>query len=220
MVFVGGPGLLATSPGDTTSGVGIRAYSVASTPTGCGPEAGADTEDPFYACPAWATPLDGTGTTSPVLDDATGVAYVGTDAGTLWAIDAATGAVLWTSSVGAAVTADPSLAYSTLFVPTASGRLAALPAGGCGAPTCAPAWTAETGSSIDVQAAVAGGVVFTGSADGTVRAFDAAGCGAAVCTATWSGATGSAITGAPAVSNGRLFVGTADGRLIAYQPTS
>lgn len=76
--------------------------------------------------------LDGAIATSPVLSSDGATAYVGT----LYAVDTAGGAVLWTAAVGAAVTQPPALAGDTLLVPTASGSLVALAAGGCGAATC------------------------------------------------------------------------------------
>jgi hypothetical protein len=173
---------------------------------------------PRYTCPDWVTPVDGDRQTVPVLSQDQSTVYVATDAGTVYALDAATGAVRWTADAGAPVTAPPALAGGSLFVPASDGDLVVFDAGGCGAPTCGPVWTAAAGAGLDEQPAVAGGVVFTGSVDGAVRGYDVGGCGAATCDPLWSESTGSAITGAPAVAFGRLFVGTDDGRLVAYAP--
>jgi outer membrane protein assembly factor BamB len=173
-------------------------------------------ETPFFPCPTWATATDDAVSTSPVI--APGVAgetlYVGTRAGTVYAMDPATGADRWTASVGAAVSATPAFWNGALFVPTADGDLEVLDIGGN------PLWTGQTGSPLTVQPAIAGGVVFTGSSDGSVWAFATGGCGRfpSTCSELWSTTTGSAITGAPAVSNGRLYVGTQDGRVISYAP--
>lgn len=210
VVFHAGPGTLATAPGDDTVGHAVRAFAVAEARPGCGPT-GRTME-----CPLWAAPIDGTNSTNPVLAPDGSTVFVGTDAGTVYALDAATGAVRWTGAVGAGVTASPALADGVLHVPTADGRLVALAADGCGATVCGPQWSASTGGPPAVQPAVAGGVVVTGNDDGSVDAFDAAGCGAATCPALWSADAGAAVTGAPAVSAGRLYVGTADGRLVAY----
>jgi len=211
-VLHSGPGILDdVPPGDPGgSGNGVRAYAL-DTPAAC-------TNLPTYLCPTWATALPGTTATAPVLSSDGATAYVGTDAGTLHAVDAATGAERWSASLGSAVTDAPALAQGTLLVPTAAGGLVALDAAGCGAATCPSLWSAATGSEITQQPAAAGGVVFTGSADGTLDAFAVAGCGAATCPSLWSAATGSEITGAPAVSQGRVYVGTADGRVLAYAP--
>ena len=167
---------------------------------------------PVDGSPGWATPIDGTIATSPVLSDDESVVFVGTDQGTLHALATATGSLLWSTPVGAAVTAPPALAEGVLYVPTASGSLVAV------ADTGATLWSTSTpaGSAIGVQPAAAAGVVFTGHDDGTLQGFDAAGCGAATCDPVWSTTTGSRITGAPAVSGATVFVGTADGRLVAY----
>lgn len=172
-------------------------------------------------CPIWSTTIDPSlgASTAPVIGDGEAVIYVGTELGTVYALDATNGAILWTAAVGAAVAHPPALAYGSLFVPTADGDLVVLDAEGCGAATCPPLWTAATGSTISGQPAVAGRVVVTGSDSGAVNAYPAEGCGAASCTPLWSTTTGSRITGAPAIAHGKLFVGTLDGRLIAYAPT-
>jgi hypothetical protein len=210
--YQGGPGLVFPPGGGTpTRANGVRAYPVA-TPAAACPEPGTN-----FRCPMWSTPVDGSNATSPVLNEAETTVYVGTNAGTVYALDAATGAVLWTAAVGAGVTDSPALAGGQLYVPTNDGDLVVLDAAGCGGgASCSPLWQASTGSSISVQPAVAGGLVFTGSSDGRLHAFDYGGCGAANCPSLWSATTGSAITGAPAVSSGRLYVGTTDGRLISY----
>jgi outer membrane protein assembly factor BamB len=211
-VFQAGTGTLATTPGDTASGQAVRAFSLTEPRPGCGGPA----VSLLMECPLWATPVDGVAHEVVIAPDQ-GAVYAGTSAGTVYALDATTGAVQWTAAVGAPVTAPPALADGTLYVPTGDGRLVTLDAAGCGSSTCSPSWEASTGSPVGVQPAVAGGVVYTGSDDGSVDAFDAAGCGAATCPALWSAETGSAITGAPAVSSGRLFVGTANGQIVAYR---
>jgi outer membrane protein assembly factor BamB len=210
-VFQAGHGSLATAPGDPAQGQAVRAFALADPRPGCGPEG------LLMECPLWVTPVDGTAATEVVIAPDQGTVYAGTSAGTVYALDAATGAVRWTAALGAPVTATPALADGTLYVPTGDGRLVVLAAAGCGSATCSPSWEASTGSPLGVQPAVAGGVVYAGSDDGSIDAFDAAGCGAATCVALWSAEAGSAITGAPAVSSGRLYVGTANGQVVAYR---
>jgi hypothetical protein len=164
-----------------------------------------------YTCPDWGIPIDGSTSTAPVLNSAERVAYVGTDAGTLYAVDTEAHSILWSRSIGSAITDSPALAGGTLYVPSAAGPLFAIDAA-----TGAIEWAGSAGSKITQQPAVAGGVVFTGSANGTVAAYDAAGCGNSLCPKLWSASTGSEITGAPAVSVGRLYVGTADGHVVAF----
>jgi outer membrane protein assembly factor BamB len=206
MLFDAGDGLTHTDYDNL--GNGVRGFQI-SPPRPC-------SWFPSGMCPLWATPLDGTDSTAPVLSTDQTTVYVGTDAGTIYAVDAATGAIMWSAPVGSAMTDSPALANGSLFVPTEAGGLVVLDATGCGAATCTPTWVATTGGTIMQQPAVAGGVVFAGTDEGTVSAFDAAGCGAPTCTALWSASTSSEITGAPAISNSQLYVGTADGRLLAY----
>lgn len=210
-VYQAGGGMTSIAdPANPTIGNGVRSYPL-SAPGHCGP-------GDSFVCPEWATPLDGTVSSAPVLGAGESVLYTATDAGTLYAVDTATGAVLWTTALGAPATGTPALAEGVVYVPTTDGRLVAVDADGCGAATCPTLWSASSGSGSTVreQPAVAGGVVFTGWADGSVHAFDASGCGAATCSPVWSASTGSDISGAPAVTNGQLYVGTIDGRLIAY----
>lgn len=214
-VYHAGVGPTSMTPSQSPpSGNGIRMFTYEQ-PANCYTGTGSI----VVPCPTWFTDLDGSASTSPVIGPDEQTLYVGTNAGTVYALDAATGAVQWSAAVGAAVNASPALAGSNLFVPTGDGDLVALAADGCGAATCEPLWTAPAGNNLMVQPAVAGGVVFTGATDGSVRGFPAAGCGAATCEPLWSASTGSRITGAPAVSGGRLYVGTADGRLLAYAPS-
>lgn len=171
---------------------------------------------PIGMCPAWTTPLDGSDSALPVLSDDEDTVYVGTDAGTIHAVEAATGDILWKAATGSAITDSPALADGSLYVPTEADGLVVLDADGCGTPVCEPLWTGSATAAITQQPAAAGGVVFAGTADGAVIAFDGAGCGTPVCEPSWVDSTGSEITGAPAVHNGQLYVGTADGRLVAY----
>lgn len=164
----------------------------------------------------WTSPIDGTEASAPVLSPDGTTVYVGTDAGTVYALGTPDGSVRWTGVVEGGVSASPALADGTLYVPTGVGTLVAFPAGGCGTATCAALWSTAEVSAHVVQPAVAAGIVFTGSADGSLYAYDANGCAADTCEPLWSAHVGSRITGAPAVSLGRVYVGTQDGRVIAY----
>jgi hypothetical protein len=199
---LGTDGVFLSGPGAT-----VRRYPLQPDTTSCNPPG-----SPGLLCPTWTRTLDGTAT-APVLGD--GVVYVATGAGTLYALDPATGATQWSAAVGAAART-PAVARGHVYVPTADGDLVVLPAAGCGGPTCTPQWTDPTGSDLTVQPAVGGSVVVTGSADGSVKVFAADGCGAATCPALWTANAGSRVTGAPAVTGGRIYVGTQAGSVVAY----
>lgn len=176
--------------------------------------------------PLWTTIIQNLGPTSPpVLDADETVLYTvsggSAGGGRLSALDAATGAVLWTGGVGNFAAARPALAGGRVYVPTGTGELQVFDADGCGAATCTPLWTGDGGTNLTAQPAVAGGVVYTGSADGTVTAFAAEGCGAATCPPLWTADAGSAVTGSPVVSDARLFVVASStggpSRVVAYE---
>lgn len=204
-VFQAGQGLFSVEDGTPTRGNGVRGYEIGAAPD-CPPPG------EVLTCPTWATPLEGSTATSPVLTSDGTTLFTVTNTGVVYAVDASTGDILWSTPVGSGVTnAEPALAEGSLFVATADGQLVVLDAA-----DGSLLWEAQAGASLRVQPAVAGGLVFTGATDGSMQAFDADGCGAPTCDPLWSATAGSSITGAPAVSNGRLYVGTADGRLVAY----
>lgn len=213
-VYGAGYGLMSTVPGDGAQGYAVRAYVPDGGAT-CGPA-----ERPEYACPVWVTPVDGPARAVPVLGHRERTVYVTTDAGTVYALDAANGAVRWSAAVGAVPETPPALAGGSLYVPTRAGGVAVLAADGCGAPTCSPLWQASTDGAPTGQPAVAGGVVYAGTASGAVEAFDASGCGAPTCAPLWSTELGAQVTAGPIVAGGRLLVGTDDGRLTAFRPAT
>ena len=154
---------------------------------------------------------------APVLSADESTVYVGTagaaEGHTLFALDAATGAISWSVDVGTQVTAAPALAEGVLYVPTSTGLVAVDDGGEI-------VWRAQAGTWVSSQPAVAGGVVYTGSLDGSVRAFDAGGCGSATCPTVWSAATGEPVISAPMVSDAQLYVVSATdneaGRVVAF----
>lgn len=179
----------------------VRGYAVVGeAPPGCG----------NVTCPVWATPTDGVAT-RPVLSPDGATLYTRTDAGTLYAVDAATGAVRWTAT-GLGSGGAPALARGKLLVPTGTGKVLLFEAGGCGAATCAPDSPDgfDTGSGAPVTAvSVAGDVIYAVSA-GSVYASGACFSGE-YCQVAWSAAGG----GTPVVSGGQLYVNNGSA-VIAY----
>jgi outer membrane protein assembly factor BamB len=176
-------------------------------------------------------PLDGAPTT-PVVSNDEATVFVATDAGTVYAVDAASGAVRWTAALGSPITHRPALTPDALYVVTGAGRLVTLDPAGCGGPTCEPVASTRLRGAPAAAPAVAGGVVYAASAGGKIEAFAAepaaerAGDQAAQPAADqlgrherlWSTSVRSEVTGGPIVTGGRLIVGTDDGRLVAFQP--
>jgi outer membrane protein assembly factor BamB len=131
-----------------------------------------------------------TGGSSPAVVD--GTVYVGGDATasgtvmTLYAVDAATGAIQWRHENN----------QNGLYaIDAATGRVR---------------WSAPTGDAVRSTVPVDAGVAYVGSRDGTLYAVDAA-TGAE----RWRFATGKAITASPAVADQTVFVGSTDGTLYA-----
>lgn len=137
---------------------------------------------------------------SPVT--ANGIIYLSDYYGRVHALDAVTGAVLWTTSVGDYVVASPSVANGVVYVPQGfdgSGLFEdafyALDAA-----TGTVLWTAATQRANDAPGAVANGVFYAGSDDHLFYALDAA-TGATL----WSIQIGKAAT-APTVADGLVYI--------------
>lgn len=207
LVYHAGFAVASTTPGEATFGDGVRAYARSGPAGGCGPVPGVTPVS--VACPTWFTPTDGA-PTAPVLHAASNTLLTRTPAGTLYALDAATGAVRWTSP-GHGSGAAPVVVGDHLWLGTGTGQVQGFPVTGCGAPTCGPSGPSlDTGTGQPVTGLAAAGddLVFATSG-GQVHAFGP--CGAGACEPLWSGAG----TGTPAVSDGRLFV-TDGPDLVAY----
>jgi outer membrane protein assembly factor BamB len=208
LLYHSGDGVLATEPGAATFGPGVRGYSRAEARPGCGPQPSSEGSHEVE-CPVWATPTDGTPTVPMLSPDGTSL-FVRTDAGTLYALDAATGAVQWTAT-GLSPGGKPALADGILWVPSGS-LVIAYVAAGCEAPTCSPWLTTFMGTPTDqpvTDVTVVDDLVFAVS-DGQV--FAAKDCIGPFCTIGWS-APGH---GPVAVSNGRVYVTDGNATLIAY----
>jgi hypothetical protein len=165
----------------------------------------------------WTAPLNNSTSSAPVLSPDESTVYVvssdmaGTT-GTLYAIDAATGAIRWTGYLGVGGTT-PAVADDTVYVQTTSGWVIAYNSAGCGATECPIWWERGLAPSIGAttQPAVAGDVVYTAWPDGSIAAMGRRG------ELLWRGSAGSqAITGGPVVSGGKLYVTDAGGTLTAF----
>jgi outer membrane protein assembly factor BamB len=215
-LYHAGVGILATEPGDSAQGFAVRAFSLDERRPGCGPVPtvgpGGPSTGPYEVeCPLWVTPVDGT-PTAPVLSPDHSTLYVRTSAGTLYALDAATGEVLWTGT-GLGDAGRIVWSREMVYVPTGDGRIVAFIAQGCDAATCLPYWSYPTGTSERVSDLAVAGTVLYATAGQTAYAFEAGGCRSMVCSPLWSGPG----TGSPVVSDGHLYVRSPSGTdLIAY----
>jgi outer membrane protein assembly factor BamB len=219
-LFYVGLGPSSTQPGQGSNVFGVRAYPATQAATNCGA-----TGD--LACPQWVVPFSSLGG-DPVLSPDNSTVYVVANpngGGTLYALNAETGSVVWRASLGTALGASPALANGKLFVPTDQGNVLVFDARGCAAAVCTPLWTDATGTTGALfQPLVGGDVLYTAARESgpiplppaALRAFPLGGCGQATCAPIWSASAAGGLSDQPAVSNGRLFAPTGDGHLIAY----
>jgi outer membrane protein assembly factor BamB len=145
-----------------------------------------------------------------------GVAYVGSDLGNLYAVDAKTGTSLWIGTTDRATTASPTVSGGVVYISAADNTLYAFDAAGntncSGSPkTCAPLWTGSEGT--DGAPLVANGFVYIAGKDRNLYAFDAGGntsCSGTpkTCTPLWRSSTTGYSGGSPALANGIVHVAT------------
>jgi hypothetical protein len=95
------------------------------------------------------------------------VVYVGSEDHDVYALNARTGAYIWSYTTGAGVGfTSPAVADGTVFVGSDDGKVYALDAA-----TGNLVWSYQTGDMVSSSPAVVGGVVYVGSDDGKVYAF-------------------------------------------------
>ncbi|MBU0495415.1 MAG: PQQ-binding-like beta-propeller repeat protein [Chloroflexi bacterium] len=104
-------------------------------------------------------------TASPAAQD--GLILLGTNQGTLYALDAAVGRVAWQWDTQGAIQAAPVVTQDTVYVGTMGGCLAALDL-----LTGQEQWCVETGNAIHMAPVVAQGRVFVSDRAGRFRALD------------------------------------------------
>jgi hypothetical protein len=113
---------------------------------------------------------------SPAVSN--GVVYVGSDDAKVYALNASSGAVLWTAPTPSIVRSSPAVANGLVYVGSDSGALAIFDALGsvncAGVPkVCSPLRAMPTGGPLRSSPAVVNGVVYVGSLDNRLHAFAA-----------------------------------------------
>jgi outer membrane protein assembly factor BamB len=158
-----------------------------------------------------------------------GVVYVGGDDQNLYALDAATGAKLWSFNGGTPILSAPAVVNGVVYL--GAGALYAL-----NASDGRQLWSGlATAAGVSASPAVSGGRVFVGAYTPGVRgtpnfyAFNSAGCGAAFCSPLWSTVVGlpppavgelDGIQSSAAVDQGSVYVGAPDGKVYALDPSN
>ena len=154
---------------------------------------------------AWDLALKAEAHSSPAVVD--GVAYLGVEDGSVYAVDLVKQSVLWSFATGGAVRSSPAVDGGVVYVGSRDGSVYALDAA-----SGAPLWTFGTKGPVDASPAVSGGVVVVGSDDGTLYALDAAG-GSLL----WSDVGGAPVRSAPAIDGSVAYAAADNGRVRAYE---
>jgi outer membrane protein assembly factor BamB len=117
---------------------------------------------------------------SPAVAD--GVVYIGSggahdaedeqepDRGSLYAVDAATGAERWRFAAGGAIDSSPAIVDGVVYVGSGDGSLLAIEAA-----TGVELWRFQTDGEVGSSPAVVDGVVYVGSTDGFIYAVGGSG---------------------------------------------
>ena len=162
---------------------------------------------------AWRVPLPGVSRTGAVVDGA--IAAVGTDGGSVVAVDPSTGTVLWTKDVGDCIDVPLAAANGTLFVAVRSiqrqaPQIVALRETD-GSTVWSQPYIPRTSGSAAGAPSVADGTVYVALSDATVRAVDASTGGE-----RWAARLNAFVGGAPPVIVGDAVV-VADTRGQVYR---
>jgi outer membrane protein assembly factor BamB len=140
--------------------------------------------------------------TSPAV--ANGVVYVGSASDyNLYALNARTGAKLWSFRTGDNVGSTPAIADGIVYFGSFDKNVYAL-----NARTGAKLWSYATGAFVNSSPAVVGATVYVGS-DGVYALNAKTG------TLLWKASTGY-VQGSPAVAKGAVYVGSEDGNVYAF----
>jgi outer membrane protein assembly factor BamB len=125
-----------------------------------------------------------------------GVVYYGSDDGNVYALNASTGAKLWSFATRNKVESSPAVVNGVVYVGSEDGNVYAL-----NASTGAKLWSFATGSSVDSSPAVVNGVVYVGSG------IDVLALNASTGAKLWSFAVTGGVLSSPAVVNGVVYFG-------------
>jgi outer membrane protein assembly factor BamB len=143
---------------------------------------------------------------SPAVDTASGLGFVGSENGNFYAFHLSTGKLAWTDSTGGVVDSSPTVAGGVVYVGSNSGKIEAL-----NETTGAVVWSAPIASPGTSSPAVdtANNIVVIGDSSGNITAFTATGSSAGQ--VLWAHKTGGPVTDVPVITNGTVYVASNDG---------
>ena len=134
-----------------------------------------------------------------------GVVYIGSDDGSVYALNALSGVKLWSFTTGDTVHSSPSVVDGVVYVGSWDDNVYAL-----NATNGVKLWSYTTGNAIYSSSAVINGVVYIGSYDSIVYALNAT-----TGVKLWSYTTGGEVHSSPAVVGGVVYIGSGDGNVYA-----
>ena len=149
----------------------------------------------------WTYTTKGQVWSSPAV--AVGKVYVGSDDGSVYALNASNGDLVWSFPTGSMVRSSPVVSNGVVYVGSDDGTVYALNASNGNL-----VWSYNIGGQVWSSPAVAGGIVYVGSSNGNLYALDAA--PAVTQRVVWSFPTGAAVRSGPVVAGGILYVGSED----------
>ena len=141
---------------------------------------------------------------SPTVVD--GVVYLGGGPNTLYAFNAATGALSWSAQTGNLIQSSAAVTDGVVYVGSDDNSLYAFKAS-----NGSKLWSAATGGEVISSPVVVGNAVYVGSQDNKIYAFKTT-TGAKL----WSAATLSGVISSPAVAGEIVYVGSLDNSLYAF----
>ncbi len=155
--------------------------------------------------PLWARGLKAYVEYPPSYCD--GVLYVNTFRGDTWAIDSATGKVVWKRASRAPKASTPAIAGPYVIVSSHDGSVTALDRR-----NGKRVWQVTTGAKVESSPAVVEGVAYFGATDGHLFAVDAL-TGAV----RWAYDTGGRINSSPSLTRGRVCITTYAGSILCLR---
>ena len=146
--------------------------------------------------------------TSPVIDPLRERVYFAVYEGTIYAVEQATGNVVWTFDSNFAFLGTPSLTRDSLYAVSTDGKLSSL-----NISTGESAWTFNTGDKISGSPAIdADGNIYVGSDNGKLYALSSEG------KILWSYSTSSEIRSSPTIGpQGVIYFGSNSGKIYALR---
>ncbi len=164
-----------------------------------------------YLIHKWNTTIGDRVRSSPAVSG--GIVYASSWNGSITALNATSGAVLWTYGAGGFISSSPAISGGRLFIGTisvSSGTLLCL-----NASTGAHVWNRSFGGEIESSPLAYQGVVYIGVNDGRVYALNDS-TGAQL----WNVSISSPVRSSPALEGGLLYFGANDKRVYAVNATT